>query len=189
MMSGLLLIDIQNDYFKGGNAELYHPEQAADNARLVLEYFRKSGLPIFFIRHLNLREGAKTFVPDTKGSEIHEIVAPRPEECVIIKHVPNSFYNTGLAQKLSEQGIHHLVVCGMMSHMCIDTTVRAAKDFGLTVTLLHDACTTKDLKWNDQVIPAEIVHNTFMASLNGGFSKTMTVKEYLTDINSSTGSL
>jgi hypothetical protein len=57
--------------------------------------------------------------------------------------------------------------------------VRAARDFGFTTTVLHDACTTKDLVWDQTVIPAETVHKTFMASLQGIFAKVVSADEFL----------
>lgn len=55
-------------------------------------------------------------IPNTEGVEIHESVRPL-EETVIEKHMPNSFFNTNLHEKLQEQGVKELIVCGMMSHM------------------------------------------------------------------------
>ena len=178
MKSALILIDIQNDYFKGGKSELLNPEQAAQNASIVLNAFRTKKLPIFHVQHIN-GAGASFFVPETSGVEINKNVCPLPSEKIIIKHVPNSFFETDLHNELSKESIDHLVVCGMMSHMCVDTTVRAAKDFQYGVTVLHDACTTKDLNWNNHTIDAQTVHNTFMAALNGMFAKVQTTKDYL----------
>lgn len=179
LKSALLLIDIQNEYFTGGNNPLHAPEKAAANAKRVLDFFRDGGLPVFHIRHINLKPGAATFLPDSVGAEIHESVAPLGSERVIVKHYPSAFLQTDLADVLKQQHIGRLVVCGMMSHMCIDTTVRAAMDYGLTVTLLEDACTTKALEWGGQVIPAETVHQTFMAALNGRFAQVVTTKAFL----------
>ena len=58
----------------------------------------------------------------------------------------------------------------MMTHMCVDTTVRAAMDYGYQVKLVADACATMDLKRNGETIPAEIVHKTFIAALDGVFA-------------------
>jgi nicotinamidase-related amidase len=66
----------------------------------------------------------------------------------------------------------------MMSHMCVDTTVRACQDFGFKVILLDDACATPDLNYNGEVIPAEIVHKTYMASLNDVFAKVIKTGEF-----------
>ena len=179
MNSALILIDIQNDYFKNGKNELYQPEQAALQAKRTLDYFRNKGLPVYHVQHINIREGATFFIPDTFGAETHASVKPQRGEKVFVKHVPNSFFDTGLADELTKKQIDHIIVCGMMSHMCIDTTVRAAQDFGLTTTVLHDACATKDLVWKKATIPAPVVHDTIMASLHGIFANVISTEEFL----------
>ncbi len=106
-------------------------------------------------------------------------MAPLPGEEVVLKHAPNAFFQTSLSGRLCEKGIGHLVIAGMMSHMCIDTTVRSAKDLGFSVTLLEDACATKDLNWRGDLIPAKTVHAAIMAALNGTFANVTTTEEYL----------
>lgn len=182
MNRAMILIDIQNDYFKGGRSELYQPEIAAQNAGRVLNYYRINGLPVYHVQHINTREGALFFLPDTEGAEIHASVKPSAGEKVFVKHVPDSFFNTGLADELILNQIDQITVCGMMSHMCIDTTVRAARAFGFTTTVLHDACTTKDLIWDQAVIPAETVHKAFMASLQGIFAEVISTDDFLKKI-------
>lgn len=177
MAKALMLIDIQNDYFEGGRSPLVHPLGALANAEKALFSSRLAGLPVIHVQHVNIRKGAAFFLPDTDGVRIHERLAPLESEFVVVKHTPNSFYDTGLAGILEWNRINELVVCGMMTHMCVDTTVRAAKDFGLAVTLLEDACTTKDLVWNGEAIHAENVHKTFMAALNGMFAKVIKTDE------------
>lgn len=179
MKSALILIDIQNDYFEGGKSELRCPAEAARNAKTILDLFREKFLPVYHVQHISTHSKATFFLSGSIGAEINDLVAPNKGERVFIKHFPNSFYNTGLAETLSNDGIDHIVVCGMMTHMCVDTTVRSAKDLGLSVTLIDDACTTKDLIWRGQTIPAEIVNASYMASLNGMFAKVITTKEFL----------
>jgi nicotinamidase-related amidase len=99
---------------------------------------------------------------------------------VLVKHAPNAFLRTRLEEALHGIGAEHLVVSGMMSHMCVDTSVRAAKDLGFSVTLLEDACTTKDLEWDGERIPAITVHGAFMAALDGTFARVIRTEEYLT---------
>ena len=182
MKSAIIIIDIQNDYFKGGRSELYLPEKAAANAARALDHYRSKELPVYHVQHINTRAGATFFLPDTEGANIHDMVKPMAGEKVFVKNVPNSFFNTGLADELTEKEIDQITVCGMMSHMCIDTTVRAAKDFGFITTVLHDACTTKDMIWDHQVIPAETVHKTFMASLQGIFADVVSTDDFLKSV-------
>ena len=179
MNSALLCVDLQNDYFPGGRAELVQPELAAQQAKLAIDFFRAKQWPVFHVRHINNNINAAFFASAGPGSEIYQLVAPLAAEAVIVKHKPNSFYETDLAERLRAGGIDSLIICGMMSHMCIDTTTRACKDFGIKVTLLEDACATKDLRFNEKTIPAETVHNTFMASLNGMFATVITTTEFL----------
>ncbi len=179
--SALLLIDIQNDYFPGGKWVLHEPEEAAAKAARVLADYRRTGLPVFHIRHESLQPGAAFFLPGTSGADIHPLVAPVEGERVLLKHVPNAFFGTGLHEELQAAGIKHLTVCGMMTHMCIDTSVRAARDYGYTVTLLEDACATRDLEWQGERLPADTVQKTMLAALNGTFARIMRVEPYLVE--------
>ena len=179
MNTALLLIDIQNDYFPGGAWELSHADEAAAQARLALGRFREQHRPVFHVRHINTRPGAAFFLPDTPGSEIHGAVKPLDGEPAIIKHAPDAFFQTDLHDALSRAGIRKLVVSGMMSHMCIDTSVRAARNHGYDITLLHDACATRDLSWNGKTIPAATVHEAFMAALHGAFADVRTTGDFL----------
>jgi nicotinamidase-related amidase len=66
-----------------------------------------------------------------------------------------------------------------MSHICIDTTVRAAKELGFICTLIADACAAHDLMFKNELIPTHTVHATFMAALDGIFADVVTAGEYL----------
>ena len=178
MKTALLLIDIQNDYFKGGRSELTDPDSALANARKVLNDFRKQNMPVIHVQHINTRDGATFFLPNTEGAEIHKELTPRKNEFLGVKHYPNSFYETDLHKIIEDNDITNLVVCGMMTHMCIDTTVRAARDYGLCIFLLDDACATKNLLYNGEVITATIVHKTFMSALNGMFADVIKTADF-----------
>ena len=139
--------------------------------RAVLDRFREKGLPVIFVQHINTRPDASFFLPDTVGAEIHPDIAPAGDEPIVVKHAPNSFFRTNLLELLQAREVNELVVCGMMTHMCIDTTVRAAKDYGIPVTLLYDACAARDLKIMEHSIPAQTVQDAYMAGLNGMFAE------------------
>ncbi|PYI53491.1 cysteine hydrolase family protein [Paenibacillus flagellatus] len=171
MNTALLLVDIQNDYFQGGRNELVGADIALARAQEALSLFRDKRLPVVHVQCVLLEENATFFLPDTEGIGIHERVSPQSDENVIVKHTPDSFFQTELQSHLESLQVKRLVVGGMMSHICIDSTVRAAHRLGYEVVLLGDACATKDLVWNDTVIPANTVHDTFMASLDGTFAQ------------------
>ena len=177
MRTALLIVDIQNDYFSGGKMELVGSFEAGSKAKMALEQFRTVRLPVFHIRHLSMKPGATFFLPQTAGSQINELVAPLATETVVEKNFPNSFRNTALQEWLQQLKIEHLVICGMMTHMCIDTTVRAAFDLGFSCTVLHDACATKDLAFLGRTVPAAEVQASFLAALQGTFAKVISVSE------------
>ncbi|NLD93959.1 MAG: cysteine hydrolase [Fibrobacter sp.] len=179
MKKALLIIDIQNDYFKHGKMTLTGSSAASVNAKQVLETFRNGNLPVIHVQHIAARPTATFFLPGTKGAEIHDSVKPLETEKVITKHYPNSFRDTELFEYLKKNEITDLVICGMMTHMCIDATVRAAKDYGFGINLIGDACATKDLDINGHIVNADQVQTSFLAALNYFYATVTTTDEYL----------
>jgi nicotinamidase-related amidase len=94
MTTALLLIDIQNDYFPGGNMELEGSLEASLRVREVLAVFRGKNLPVVHIQHVATRLGAIFFLPNTEGVKIHANVEPLPTEVIFQKNYPNSFRGT-----------------------------------------------------------------------------------------------
>ena len=179
MTTALILVDIQNDYFPGGKNELEGPIEASLRARQLLDHFRQAHLPLVHIQHVAIRPGAKTFLPGTPGVEIHENVRPLNGEVIFQKNYPNSFRDTPLLEHLKREGATRVVVCGMMTHMCVDATTRAAFDFGFECFIAHDACATKALTFGGQMIPAQHVHGSFLAALGASYGKVLSVEQII----------
>lgn len=175
----LLIIDIQNDYFPGGNMALADPEAAANQTARLLGHFRKRNWPRFHIQHESVHPGANFMLPGTPGQAIHAAVAPQSEETVVTKHFPNAFQATPLHQALQQAGIGQLVVCGMMTHMCIDTSVRAAFELGYRVQLIGDATATRELRYGEREIAAQSVQSAFLAALHGVFADVLGADDWL----------
>lgn len=179
MNNCLILIDIQNDYFPGGSMELVGIEAAAANARILLDEFRKTESPVIHIRHISTRPGATFFLPETDGAKINRMVTPRDGEIVVEKSFPNSFRGTSLSGILEKEKPDNLVICGAMSHMCIDATTRAAFDLGFNCIVVEDACATKDLIFQGRIIKASDVHASFMAALAVPYAKVISTAELI----------
>ncbi len=175
--TALIVIDIQNDYFPGGAMELEGADAAGAKAAQVIQKFRDQKLPIIHVRHLSVRPGSTFFIPGTKGADIHASVTPKSGETVIEKNFPNSFRNTPLKETLEKQGVKNLVVAGMMTHMCVDASVRHAADLGYKITLLGDACATRAQTYAGEKVPARQVHAAFLAALNGFYAKVVNTNE------------
>ncbi|MDR3640340.1 MAG: cysteine hydrolase family protein [Humidesulfovibrio sp.] len=177
MSEALILIDIQKDYFPGGRMELVGAEEAARKAAFALGRFRAAKLPVVHIRHESARPEATFFLPGTAGAEIHPLVAPLPGEVVISKHDHNSFRHTGLMAVLQRCAATRLTMCGMMTHMCVDTGVRAAFDLGFDCRLVADACATRDLEHDGRKVPAADVQAAYLAALGEVFAKIVLATE------------
>ncbi|MBK9927602.1 MAG: cysteine hydrolase [Anaerolineales bacterium] len=178
MKTALLVIDIQKDYFPGGKFPLVNPEEAAKKAYMLLQCFREHGGRHVHIQHISIKPDATFFIKGDNGSDIHDLVAHFEGEPIIYKHEPNSFLKTDLLELLKGWGIERVVITGMMTHMCVDATARAASDLGFQVIIAEDACATRDLKYGDTVIPADLVHKSFLAALKS-YGKVMKSEEVI----------
>jgi nicotinamidase-related amidase len=175
----VIVVDLQNEYLPTGNLPLAGIDTALANAARVIADARSSGNMVVHIRHESTDVDAPFFAPGSNAVQIHPTVAPTDGEPVVVKHYPNAFLKTELKQILDAQGIEELTIVGAMSHMCIDATTRAASDFGYKATVVHDACATRDLEFDGQVVPAAQVHRAMMAALAFAYAKVTTTDEYL----------
>ena len=181
MNTALLIIDIQNDYFPGGKMELVEPLAAARKAYGLLQCFREHQGHHVHIQHIATRPGATFFLPGDRGTDIHDAVAHFEGEPIVQKHFPNSFRGTELLDLLHGWEIGRVVVCGMMTHMCVDATARAAADLGFELIVASDACATRDLSFDGTSIPANHVHKAFLAALKS-YGQVLTTEEILTHL-------
>jgi nicotinamidase-related amidase len=165
LKTALLIIDIQNDYFPGGKHPLVNPLEAVQKAYMILQCFRERGGHHVHIQHISQEPDATFFISGDRGTDIHDSVAHFEGEPIVYKHEPNSFLNTNLLELLRGWEVERVIITGMMTHMCVDATARAASDLGFQVIVAEDACATRDLKYSDTIIPAEYVHKAFLAAL------------------------
>jgi nicotinamidase-related amidase len=175
----LIVVDIQNDYFPDGKWPLAGAEAAADNAARIIAAARTAGDLVVYIRHEFTGENAPFFEAGSEGAQIHPKVLNRPDEHVVVKNHVNSFRETDLKQVLDANGITEVVIVGSMSHMCVDGITRAASDFGYKVTVVHDACASRDLEFNGVRVPAAHVHAAFMAALGFAYATIRSTDDYV----------
>ena len=178
MKTSLLIIDIQNDYFPGGKMELVRPLDAAKKAYQLLQCFREHQQHHVHIQHVAVKPEATFLRPEGHGADIHDSVAHFEGEPLVIKHFPNSFRETNLLDLLRAEKTERVIITGMMTHMCVDATVRASADLGFQVIVAEDACATRDLKYGDTVIPADQVHKAFLAALKS-YGQVMTAEQVI----------
>ncbi len=177
--TALIIVDFQNDYFQGGKWELEDAEGAAAKAAILLESFRARKLPVVHVRHEFPTTDAPFFVPNSEVAKIHSSVQALEGEPIVLQHQLNSFRDTDLKEILDELDVDSLLICGAMSHMCIDAVTRAANDFGYNCAVAHDACTTLGLEFKGVTVPASHVHAAFMAALGFAYANVASTDELL----------
>jgi len=175
--TALLVIDIQNFYFPGGPMALVGADEAAAKAAELVACFRRSGQPVIWVQHLPKGVDA----PDPTGLEepyrMRAGLLPAEGEVVIGKHYANAFRDTDLEATLRRLGVKKLVVCGMQTHMCVEAAVRAAADLGFEVTVVPDACATRDLEFGDVPVPAAEVQAAALAAMTSAYARAIPVAE------------
>ena len=166
MKQGLLVIDVQNDYFTGGKMTLTGADEALRNINLLEAQFSAAKLPIIYIQHIKHQKNADFFEQGTSGAELHPQLKVDKASIIIEKHFPNSFLETTLAEVLKKHQIDQLVICGMMTHMCIRATTPVAAELGYHPILIADATATKNLSKDGLIIPADQVQADIISELS-----------------------
>jgi nicotinamidase-related amidase len=179
MKTALLLIEIQNDYFPNGRMPIEKSTYVAAKGKQLLQAYRAREWPVIHVQHISTRPNDTYFLPCTKGAEFHPDFQPTKGEFIVKKHYPNSFRDTTLLSVLNKNQINHLTICGMMTHNAVDATTKAAYDNGFLCTVLHDACATKDLHFNEAILPAQNVHHSFLAALEPIYASVLSADAFL----------
>lgn len=176
--TALIIIDVQNDYFPQAKMALYQAELALKQINLLEDAFLKNKQPIIYIQHIFNQPNAPFFEAGTFGVELHSGLQLTADSIVVEKHYPNSFFETNLKTVLNQLGVEKLVISGMMTHMCVDATSRAAAEFGYDPVVIADATATRDLSYANKTVQAEDVQTACLAAFQM-FSTVVSVDEYL----------
>lgn len=139
--SALLIIDVQNGMFLEENP-VFNSSLIINNLKQLLGKARINDVPIIYIQH-NAPTG-RMLATGTKEWEINHEIKPEPKDTIIQKTTPDSFYKTNLQEELQKHPIEHLIITGIQSEVCVDTTCRNAYSLGYEITLVTDAHSTWD---------------------------------------------
>jgi nicotinamidase-related amidase len=138
----LLVIDMQEGLFNGP-AKPFDGQRVLDNICRLIAQARMAGAPLFAARHVG-PPGS----PIEPGSALTQLLPAlgidAQIDTVFEKRRPSCFAGTDLAQRLANAGVGELVIAGMQTEYCVDTTCRAARDLGFQARLVADAHTTMD---------------------------------------------
>ena len=150
---------------------LYNGERVLQNIGALLQKARLTGVPVIYIQHTV--EGDSEYERGKPTWEIHPSIKPIIGEEVVEKSSCDSFYKTGLEAVLKRKGVTDLVICGMQSEYCIDTTCRRAFSMGYKTVLVSDAHSTFD----NGDLKAEQIVRRHSRVLGGPFAKLKRTEE------------
>lgn len=169
--SVLVLIDVQKGTSDPTWGRRNNPG-AEKSMKNVLTIFRNRGLPVIHIRQEDSTDPESLFRKGKPTFDFKDEVRPEEGEIIITKNASNAFVGSNLEELLKKLGEPVIFYAGLLTDQCVSTTVRMSGDLGFNTYLIEDACATYDLKdAKGETIPAEIVHNVHIASLNGAFAK------------------
>jgi nicotinamidase-related amidase len=175
----LVVIDVQKaidhpDWARYGPRN--HPD-AERNITLLLDAWRRLGLPVYHVRHDSL-EPRSHYRPGQAGNQFKPEVQPLPTEPVIVKHTNSAFIGTGFEDTLRQANHDVLVVAGVITNNSVEATVRMAGNLGFETYLVEDACFTYARPdWTGRVRSAEEVHAMSLANLNQEYCAVLTTVE------------
>ena len=177
MGRGLLVIDVQNEYFTG-RLPVTYPQSSLENILVAMDAARETSIPTVVVQHTSSSRDALAFVKNTSGWELHSAIAKRGHDHLIEKNLPGSFTNTDLHSWLGSMDIDSVVICGYMTHMCCDTTARQAMHLGLGVEFLSDATGTLSMSNQAGTVTAEELQRVTLMTQAARFSRVLSTKEW-----------
>lgn len=178
--TALIVIDFQREYFDGklpipdGRAALAAARQLVTVADLL-------GMAVIHVHHVAANPAAPLFASGSSGAEPVAEMMPAPRHTTVIKRLPSSFAGTHLLELLQEKQAKTVIVCGLMTHNCVDSTVRDALHLGFAPIVAADACATRDLPGaaGGVAVPARQLHEAVLAGLADRIADVMPVRRIL----------
>ena len=161
LKTALLIVDVQNSVL-GKNNETYQAEKLLSNLEYLIKKARESNIPIIYVQHNEIGQ----LEPNTYDWQINQRIYPKTGDKIIQKHNPSSFHDTSLEKELKRLGVNKLVIGGLQTEWCIDSTVRHAYSLGFHVTVVEDGHSTMD----SAILKAEKIVSHHNRIFKGGFA-------------------
>lgn len=139
MKTALLVIDVQQALLDEKPARM---DEFLLNIALLIDAAHKSETPVIYVRHDGGEGDDLAF--GSPGWQLDRSLSPRPDERIFDKRYNSAFRQTGLHTHLVDQDITRLIICGMQTEYCIDTSAKVAFEFGYDVFIPSGATTTYD---------------------------------------------
>ncbi len=167
--TALVIVDVQEVFDESRWGHRNNPNAEANIACLLQEW-RRTERPVFHVRHLS-PASTSSFNVAHAGSRIKQIVHPLDSEPIIVKSVNSAFIGTDLEERLRRGGVTGLVITGLTSNHCVETTTRMAGNLGFDTYFVSDATATFDRRGPDGAHrTAEDIHAMTLSNLNDEFA-------------------
>lgn len=168
MSTALLVIDVQQALCFGDEAA-FESERLIERINQLSASARRQGVPVILVQH---EEADGALEHGSEGWQLAHGLLVEADDLVLGKTASDAFHLTTLQSALAARGVDRLVVCGLQSDFCIDSTTRRALALGYPVTLVSDAHSTCD---SDTLSAAQIsAHHTRTLSGIGGYGASVT---------------
>ncbi len=161
MKSALLVIDVQRDLCEGQDAA-FEVDLVIDRINELSQRARRSGVPVIFVQH----EGKNGYLEfGTEGWKLPTSLISQEGDLFVRKTTPDSFHRTNLEALLKERGVGEVVICGLHTEFCVDTSTRRALALGFPVVLVADGHTTQG---NAYLTPPQVIqhHNATLTNIS-----------------------
>ncbi len=161
MNTALLIIDVQQGLCEGQH-NAFESAEVIGRINRVSAKARAAGIPVIFIQHES-EAGYLEF--GTRAWQLAQGLHTKPSDLRIRKTTPDSFLRTDLEAMLKARAITDLIICGMQTEFCVDTSTRRALALGYPVVLVEDAHTTEG---NAYLTPRQVIqhHNATLTHIS-----------------------
>ncbi|MBS3995695.1 MAG: cysteine hydrolase [Alkaliphilus sp.] len=177
--TALLVIDVQWDFWRIKLPQV-PPALFLKKLKKLIGFCREKGIKVIYIKHVSRSEMSTYFNEGTEGVEIMEEIKPLDDEAVIVKHSPGAFFNTNLQELLKENNIDSLLITGLMTDHCCDTTTREAHALAYRNYFINDCTATFDMKDREgNNISREEIQRIELAILSNGFATCLNSDELM----------
>ncbi|AAT61251.1 isochorismatase [[Bacillus thuringiensis] serovar konkukian str. 97-27] len=150
---------------------VHNGEKFLETLQELIGECRSNDIPVIYVQHNGPKD--HPLEKGTDGWKIHAAITPLEGDSIVEKTTPDSFYKTNLNEVLQDKGITHVIISGMQTQYCVDTTTRRACSEGYKITLVSDAHSST---FDTEVLRAEDIvkhHNVVF----GAFADVVTLKD------------
>ncbi|NFA60194.1 cysteine hydrolase [Clostridium sporogenes] len=174
--TALLVVDVQNALV---SAKPFVIEEVINNIKALIEVCRKNNIHIIYIQHNG--ELGSELEPHTDGWKIYKDIIPNGNEKIISKRYNSAFKSTNLKEYLDNKNINQLIITGMQTEYCIDSTCKVAFEYGFKVIIPEKTNTTFD----NGNISAEDLYKFYNFNIfNNRFATVESIENIINEIKS-----